>query len=235
MLEVRDLSCKFGSHLVLSGISFCIPNGKIFTVIGGSGAGKTTIIRALSGLERENSHGEVMIDGHKVKHGDYGLVPQGYSLFKHMTVLQNVAYALRVVKKFPKKQAESIAINMLENFGLGDKLNSYPFRLSGGQKQRVAIARILVLDPKVLLFDEPTSALDPEMTTSIIKIIKQIASNGISILIVTHDLVMARKVSDHILFLEAGKIIENAPTAKFFTEPKTSRAKAFLSNAAYIG
>jgi ABC-type polar amino acid transport system ATPase subunit len=149
-----------------------------------------------------------------------------------MTVLKNVSYALQVVKKFSTKKAKAIALDMLTQFGLKDKVTAYPSSLSGGQKQRVAIARTLVMDPKVLLFDEPTSALDPEMTNDVVTMIKNIASRGIAILIVTHDLAMSRRISDRILFLECGKIVENRPTEEFFLNPHSEEVKSFLKNMA---
>ncbi|MDR1413967.1 MAG: amino acid ABC transporter ATP-binding protein [Puniceicoccales bacterium] len=233
MLQVEDLHCRFGMEEILKGISFTIGSGEITTIIGGSGAGKTTIIRALCGLEKI-SHGKISIEGHRPKRGDYGFVPQGFCLFEHMTILANVSYALRAVKKFSAEEAKKISLQMLSKFGLANKLNAYPNSLSGGQKQRVAIARTLVMNPKILLFDEPTSALDPEMTSDLINTMSGIAAQGMAILIVTHDLVMARKISHRILFLEHGEIIENRPTEDFFSDPHTARAKSFLQNSACL-
>jgi ABC-type polar amino acid transport system ATPase subunit len=231
MLRVENLHCKFGENEILSGVSFSVARGEIATIVGGSGAGKTTIIRALCGLERV-CEGMVSVDGVAAKSGDYGLVQQGCCLFEHMTTLANVAYALRVVKKIPPEESKSMALRMLTEFGLADKANAYPNSLSGGQKQRVAIARTLVMSPKVILFDEPTSALDPEITSDVIRMIRNIAASGMAILIVSHDLVMARRVSLRILFLEHGKIIEDRKTEDFFANPQTERAKSFLKNAA---
>lgn len=231
MLEVENLHCTLGTNEILQGISFTISGGEIVTVVGKSGAGKTTLMRVLCGLENI-SHGTVCINGKKACHGDYGLVQQGCCLFEHMTVLKNVSYALQAVRKFSTEKARAIALDMLAQFGLKDKITAYPNSLSGGQKQRVAIARTLVMDPKVLLFDEPTSALDPEMTNDVVNMIKNIASQGIAILIVTHDLAMSRKISDRILFLEGGKIVENRPTEEFFLDPHSEQAKSFLKNMA---
>ncbi|MDR2628386.1 MAG: amino acid ABC transporter ATP-binding protein [Puniceicoccales bacterium] len=231
MLEVKNLHCTLGTNEILQGISFTVADGEIVTVIGRSGTGKTTLLRVLCGLENI-SHGKVCVNGKKARHGDYGLVQQGCCLFEHMTVFKNVSYALQVVKKFPIKKAKAIALDMLTQFGLKDKVTAYPNSLSGGQKQRVAIARTLVMGPKVLLFDEPTSALDPEMTNDVVTMIKNIASQGIAILIVTHDLAMSRKISDRILFLECGKIVENRPTEEFFLDPHSEQVKNFLKNTA---
>ncbi|MDR2738072.1 MAG: amino acid ABC transporter ATP-binding protein [Puniceicoccales bacterium] len=230
MLEVKNLHCEFGENRVLDGLSFTVASGEIAAIIGGSGAGKTTIIRVLCGLEKM-SGGEVNIDGVAAKLGAYGLVPQGCCLFEHMTVLGNVSYALVAVKRLGVKESERVAREMLAKFGLLDKVSAYPSSLSGGQKQRVAIARTLIMDPKILLFDEPTSALDPEMTSDVIGMIRDIAARGISILIVTHDLVMARRVSDKILFLERGRIVEDRATEDFFLNPRSERARSFLKNA----
>ncbi|MDR2603381.1 MAG: ATP-binding cassette domain-containing protein [Puniceicoccales bacterium] len=231
MLEVKNLYCTLGANEILQGISFTVASGEIVAVIGKSGTGKTTLLRVLCGLENI-SRGMVCINGQKARHGDYGLVQQGCCLFEHMTVLKNVSYALQAVKNFSTKNARAVALDMLTQFGLKDKVTAYPNSLSGGQKQRVAIARTLVMDPKVLLFDEPTSALDPEMTNDVITMIKNIASRGIAVLIVTHDLVMSRKISNRILFLECGKIVENRPTEEFFLDPHSKQAKGFLKNMA---
>jgi ABC-type polar amino acid transport system ATPase subunit len=231
MLQVSDIRCKFGDSEVLRGVSFSVAAGEIAAIIGGSGAGKTTIMRAICGLENISS-GTVSIDGHAPNPGEYGFVQQGCCLFGHMTVLENVAYALEAVKKFPREKARATAAGMLSRFGLGGREDAYPNVLSGGQRQRVAIARTLVMNPRVLLFDEPTSALDPEMTTDVILLIRAIAADGIAIVVVTHDLTMARKISHRILFLERGAIIEDRAVADFFSCPATERAKSFLKNAA---
>ncbi len=233
MLEVKELHCAFGSNEVLKGVSFTVKDGEVATIIGGSGAGKTTVIRVLCGLEKMTK-GNVVVDGQPAGRGVLGLVQQGCCLFDHMNVLQNVAYALRAVKKLPCALAETRAKNMLSQFGLSDKFDVYPSRLSGGQKQRVAIARTLVMEPKVLLFDEPTSALDPEMTSDVISMISNISKSGIAVVIVTHDLTMARRISDRVLFLEHGKIVEDRPSDDFFKCPATERAKNFLIKSACI-
>ena len=233
MLEVKDLCCKFGTNNVLNGVSFSVDDGQIATIIGKSGAGKTTIIRILCGLEKSSS-GTVLVDDRKIKKGDFGLVPQGYNLFDNMTVLKNVAYSLCAVKRLQRTDAEQIAIDMLSQFGLKNKADEYPSKLSGGQKQRVAIARTLVMEPKILLFDEPTSALDPEMTSDVVEMIKSVAKRGIGVVIISHDLVMTRKVSNKILFLDGGVIIEDSPVDKFFKSPDTELAKNFLKKAGCI-
>jgi polar amino acid transport system ATP-binding protein len=234
MLGVEDLHCKFGECEVLRGVSFSLCGGEIVTIIGGSSAGKTTVIRALCGLA-DIFRGTIKVNGCRPTAGDFGLVQQGCHLFEHMTILKNVSYALRTVKKLSPNDTRVMAVDALEKFGLREKITAYPKNLSGGQKQRVAIARTLVMNPKVLLFDEPTSALDPEMTSGVIGMIGDIAAQGMAVLIVTHDLAMARRVSHRILFLEHGLIVENRPAEDFFVSPRAERAKSFLKNAACAG
>jgi ABC-type polar amino acid transport system ATPase subunit len=216
--------------VILDEVSFGVSSGEICTVIGGSGAGKTTILRILCRLE-ERFTGNISMDGKKIrKNVNYcGLVPQGCSLFGHFTVIDNVAYALRRVKKYSKQRAYDIAFESLAKFGLEDKLSSYPSSLSGGQKQRVAIARTIVMKPKILLFDEPTSALDPEVTRDVIAAVKSLSTSGIPILIVTHDMPMARQVATHVVFLDGGRVIENSDAGEFFSNPRSERARRFLS------
>ncbi|MDR2436101.1 MAG: amino acid ABC transporter ATP-binding protein [Puniceicoccales bacterium] len=232
MLNVDKLSCKIGENVILNGVSFGVSPGEICTIIGGSGTGKTTILRILCGLE-ERFTGNIFVDGKKIrKNANYcGLVPQGCSLFGHFTVIGNVTYALRKVKKYSKQRAYDVAFESLAKFGLEDKLSSYPSSLSGGQKQRVAIARTIVMKPKILLFDEPTSALDPEVTRDVIAAIKSLSASGIPILIVTHDMPMARRVAAHVVFLDGGKIIEDSAAGEFFSNPRSERARRFLSES----
>jgi polar amino acid transport system ATP-binding protein len=230
MLKVSELSCQIAGNTILEGISFGVSPGEICTIIGKSGVGKTTILRILSGLEMRFK-GDVFVDGGKISSNSmyFGLVPQGCSLFSHFTVIDNVAYALRKVKKYSKRLAYDIAINTLVKFGLKDKLTSYPSNLSGGQKQRVAIARTIVMEPKILLFDEPTSALDPEITRDFVKIIKDLSLTGIPILIVTHAISLAKRVATHVIFLDNHKIVEDRDAELFFSAPWSDRAKCFLS------
>ncbi|MDR1255605.1 MAG: ATP-binding cassette domain-containing protein [Puniceicoccales bacterium] len=230
MLEINKLSCKIGEDRILNSISFKVLPGEICTIIGGSGAGKTTILRILCGLEQRFT-GDILVNGDRVRKGAnyFGLVPQGCSLFSHFTAVDNVSYALRKVKKYPKARAHAIAAENLAKFGLLDKLTSYPSSLSGGQKQRVAIARTIVMEPKILLFDEPTSALDPEVTRDIIEAIKTLSATGIPILIVTHDLPMARRVATHVIYLDSGSIAEDSGAEEFFSNPRSERARRFLS------
>lgn len=231
MFQVKNLSCKLGSHEILRGINFSLKRGQVGVVLGGSGAGKTTLLRCLCGLIPIKS-GTFLVDNVVRKIGDHdlGLVPQGFSLFENMTVLQNLTYGLRRVKKLSNEEANSIGLRWLRKFSLENHRNSYPSKISGGQKQRVAIARALALQPKALLFDEPTSALDPEMTFEVVKLIRKVASSGMIVLIVTHDLSMARAVANRIFFLDKGKILEDLTTEQFFHAPKTTRVRSFLKN-----
>ncbi|MDR0595781.1 MAG: amino acid ABC transporter ATP-binding protein [Puniceicoccales bacterium] len=229
MLEVNKLSCNIGENTILSDISFKVLSGEICTIIGGSGAGKTTILRILCGLEGRFS-GDILINNRKIHRNThyFGLVPQGCSLFNHFTAIDNVAYALRKVKKYSKERAYTIATESLEKFGLSDKLSSYPSSLSGGQKQRVAIARTIVMKPKILLFDEPTSALDPEITRDVVDTIRILSATGMPIIVVTHDLSMARQIATRVIFLDNGNVIEDREAKEFFTKPHSERAKCFL-------
>jgi polar amino acid transport system ATP-binding protein len=227
MLDVRKLSCAIGGRAILNQVSFHVSAGEICTIIGGSGAGKTTVMRILCGLEQRFT-GNIFVNGRENRNGFFGLVPQGDSLFKHFSVMENVTYALRKVKKYSKRQATGIATEVLSKLELQDKLESYPSGLSGGQKQRVAIARTLVMEPKVLLFDEPTSALDPEVTRGVIKTIRDLSATGISVLIVTHDIPLARQVTTHVLFLDEGRIVEDRCARDFFANPLSDRAKRFI-------
>lgn len=232
MFEVRKLHCVINGVEILKEINFCVNDGEIVSLIGSSGAGKTTILRNLCGFIKPVD-GQILIDGklkRKLHYGDIGLIPQGQALFDHMTVLQNVSYALQKVKKIQSSRAKSVSMAMLERFGLADKHNSYPSQLSGGQKQRVAIARSLVMEPKILLFDEPTAGLDPEVVRNVVDTILEIGATGIAILVVTHDLLMAKKISNRILFIDGGKILEDSLTSDFFSQPKHEKSAKFLAN-----
>ena len=232
MFEIKKLHCALNGVEILKGINFCVNDGEIVSLVGSSGAGKTTVLRNLCGFIKPVG-GEILIDGklkRKLHHGDIGLIPQGQALFDHMTVLQNVAYALRKVKKISAIRSKNIAMSMIDRFGLTDKHNVYPSQLSGGQKQRVAIARSLVMEPKILLFDEPTAGLDPEVAKNVADTILEISKTGITILVVTHDLLMAKKISNRILFIDGGQILEDSSTEEFFKQPKSEKAAKFLSN-----
>lgn len=236
MISVKDLHKSFGKLEVLKGINLDIETGQIVSIIGPSGSGKSTLIRCINLLEVPTK-GHVLVDGVDVtdKKTDImavrrkvGMVFQHFNLFPNMTVLKNLTYApINVLKKTPA-EAEKKAMELLELVGLTDKANVYPATLSGGQKQRVAIARTLAMEPDTILFDEPTSALDPEMVKEVLNVIKRLASTGITMVLVTHEMGFAREISDRICFIDQGVIIEDEPPQIFFSSPKSKRAQEFL-------
>ena len=237
MIEVRNLEKSFGKLHVLRGISETIEEKEVVCVIGPSGSGKSTFLRCLNLLE-EPTGGEVFLDGEKINVPDVnideireklGMVFQNFNLFPHMTVLDNVTLAPIKVKKQNKAEAEERAARILETVGLSDKANSYPASLSGGQKQRVAIARALAMEPEVMLFDEPTSALDPEMVGEVLNVMKDLAENGMTMVIVTHEMGFAREVADRVLFIDQGIVMEQGTPEELFGNPQNERTKSFLS------
>lgn len=237
MIEVKNLCKSFGDLQVLKGISETINDREVVCVIGPSGSGKSTFLRCLNLLE-EPSGGEVFLDGKKINDSDVdideireklGMVFQGFNLFPHMTVLDNLTLAPIKVKGMEKAAAEEKACKLLETVGLADKAEKYPASLSGGQKQRVAIARALAMDPEIMLFDEPTSALDPEMVGEVLNVMKNLAENGMTMVIVTHEMGFAREVADRVLFIDEGNILEQGTPAELFGNPQHDRTKNFLS------
>ncbi|WP_418301771.1 amino acid ABC transporter ATP-binding protein [Lysinibacillus fusiformis] len=236
MIKIEDLHKSYGQNEVLKGISTEIKEKEVIAIIGPSGSGKSTFLRCLNLLENPTS-GKVTIAGDvltdkgtnimKIRE-EVGMVFQHFYLFPHKTVLENLTYAPINVKGMDKAVAIKNAEELLKKVGLFEKRQEYPNRLSGGQKQRVAIARALAMDPKVILFDEPTSALDPEMVKEVLAVMKNLADSGMTMLIVTHEMGFAREVADRILFLDGGKLIEDASPEQFFTAPSTQRAKDFL-------
>ena len=237
MIEVKNLCKSFGDLQVLKGISETINDREVVCVIGPSGSGKSTFLRCLNLLE-EPSGGEVFLDGKKINDSDVdideireklGMVFQGFNLFPHMTVLDNLTLAPIKVKGMEKAAAEEKARKLLETVGLADKAEKYPASLSGGQKQRVAIARALAMDPEIMLFDEPTSALDPEMVGEVLNVMKNLAENGMTMVIVTHEMGFAREVADRVIFLDEGNILEQGTPAELFGNPQHDRTKNFLN------
>lgn len=237
MIEVKNLCKSFGDLQVLKGISETINDREVVCVIGPSGSGKSTFLRCLNLLE-EPSGGEVFLDGKKINDSDVdideireklGMVFQGFNLFPHMTVLDNLTLAPIKVKGMEKAAAEEKARKLLETVGLADKAEKYPASLSGEQKQRVAIARALAMDPEIMLFDEPTSALDPEMVGEVLNVMKNLAENGMTMVIVTHEMGFAREVADRVLFIDEGNILEQGTPAELFGNPQHDRTKNFLS------
>jgi cystine transport system ATP-binding protein len=230
----------FGDNRVLNGVSFTVAQGSVTTIIGPSGSGKTTLLRALNALDVPDAGvirvGDVEVDfGKAVAKDDLrryraqsGFVFQSHNLFPHKTVLQNVTEGPVVVQKCPKDEAEADAVELLEQVGLADKRDQYPFQLSGGQQQRVGIARALALKPKVVLFDEPTSALDPELVGEVLSVIRDLAVEGWTLVVVTHEIQFAKQVSDQVLFTDRGVILEQGPPAEVIGNPKEDRTRQFL-------
>lgn len=237
MINVENLSKNFGNLKVLKNISTTINKGEIISIIGPSGSGKSTFLRCINKLE-EPTEGHIYIDGMDLmdKNTDInkirervGMVFQHFNLFPNMTVLENLTLSPVMVKKESKEEAEKYASYLLEKVGLSDKANSYPTQLSGGQKQRIAIARALAMKPKVILFDEPTSALDPEMIKEVLDVMRDLAKEGMTMLIVTHEMGFARNVGNRILFMDNGEIIEDCSPKDFFENPTNERIKDFLN------
>lgn len=236
MIELKNITKKFGSLKVLKGVNLTIKDGEVVAIIGPSGSGKSTLLRCINYLEVPTS-GSVLIDGTDImKNGadiqkvrqHVGMVFQHFNLFPHKTVMGNMIYAPMKVKGLSREQAEAKSLKLLIRVGLEEKASEYPRRLSGGQQQRVAIARALAMEPETLLFDEPTSALDPEMVKEVLDVIKGLATTGITMALVTHEMAFAREVADRICFVSGGVITENAPPSEFFSKPKTERARQFL-------
>ena len=220
LFEMKNIKKSFGSLEVLKDISLQVEEGEVLSIIGPSGSGKSTLLRCSTGLETPDS-GEI------IKQGDVGLVFQNFNLFPHFSVLKNITDAPIRVQKRKKEEVYAQARTLLKQMGLADRENAYPFQLSGGQQQRVSIARALCMNPKILFFDEPTSALDPELTSEILKVIKDLAAEHITMVIVTHEMTFARDISDHIIFMDKGLIaVEGSPKEVF--ESEHARMKEFL-------
>ena len=237
MINVENLSKNFGNLKVLKNISTTINKGEVISIIGPSGSGKSTFLRCINKLE-EPTEGHIYIDGMDLmdKNTDInkirervGMVFQHFNLFPNMTVLENLTLSPTIVKKESKEEAEKYALYLLQKVDLSDKANSYPNQLSGGQKQRIAIARALAMKPEVILFDEPTSALDPEMIKEVLDVMRNLAKEGMTMLIVTHEMGFARNVGNRILFMDNGEIIEDCSPKDFFENPTNERIKDFLN------
>ena len=237
LIEVNGLKKSFGSVEVLKGIDVSIQKGEVVVVIGPSGSGKSTFLRCLNLLERPTG-GEIIFDGVNLTSRDasvqktcqrMGMVFQRFNLFSNLTILDNIMLAPVVVKKIPKAEAERKALELLDMVGLTDKRDSYPDQLSGGQSQRVAIARALAMEPEVMLFDEATSALDPEMVGDVLNLMRDMAKQGMTMVLVTHEMGFAREVGDRVLFIDGGYIVEENTPEKLFGSPQNERTKNFLS------
>jgi ABC-type polar amino acid transport system ATPase subunit len=247
MVAIRNVSKWFGHHRVLTDVSLSVNSGEAVVIIGPSGSGKTTLLRTINFLE-EYDKGEIEVDGELIGYSQKpgvgrvrrserelasaraktGMVFQSFNLFPHMTVLENIVAAPVRVKKISRGEAETRARDLLARFGLLEKIKEYPLRLSGGQQQRVAIVRALAMDPKVMLFDEVTSALDPELVEEVLSAMKQLAREGMTMVVVTHEMQFARDVAHRVVFMDDGSIIEEGDPAAIFSSPRSSRLKAFL-------
>lgn len=230
-IEINKLNKKYDDFQVLKDIDLTVKNCEVISIIGPSGSGKSTLLRVIQGLEKEDS-GTIIIDESKnLKeiHKKIGMVFQNFNLFPHKTVLENIMEAPIIVNKMNKKDAKILSLDLLQKVGLLDKKFAYPNKLSGGQKQRVAIARALAMKPEILLFDEPTSALDPELVGEVLNVIKELAKEKITMIIVTHEMNFAKEVSDYVVFMDNGEIIEKNIPIEIFEKPRNKRVKEFIS------
>lgn len=236
MISIKNIHKKFGKLHVLKGIDLEIKEKEVVVIIGPSGSGKSTLLRCINYLE-EPTEGDVTVDGiplnveaniNKVRE-EVGMVFQRFNLFPHMTALENITLAPSQVRKMSRAEADKLATELLVKVGLSDKANNYPEQLSGGQQQRVAIARALAMRPKVMLFDEPTSALDPEMIKEVLDVMKTLANEGMTMVVVTHEMGFAREVGDRVIFMDEGRIVEEGLPDNIFTNAKEERTQAFLS------
>ncbi len=237
MVEIVDLHKRFGFHEVLKGVNLKVRPSEVLVVVGPSGSGKSTMLRCVNGLEHATS-GHIYIEGvditdHKVDinamRQKVGIVFQSFNLFPHLTALRNVTLAPVKVKKMDPAEAEEKALNLLERVGLKEKASAYPAHLSGGQQQRVAIARALAMEPDLMLFDEVTSALDPELVKEVLDVMKDLAREGMTMMVVTHEMGFAKEVGDRLIFMDDGNIVEEGPPEEIFTNPRSPRAIDFFS------
>ena len=235
MIKLENVHKSFGKNEVLKGINLHIEQGQVVVIIGPSGSGKSTVLRTMNYLEEPTS-GKVIVDGMDLSdkkklndvRAEVGMVFQNFNLFPHMTVMENLTLAQTKVRKTSMEEAKKIGQALLDRVGLADKANAYPDSLSGGQKQRVSIARALAMKPKVMLFDEPTSALDPEMVSEVLDVMKSLAEEGMTMVIVTHEMGFAKKVADRVLFVDGGLILEDNTPERVFDAPTNERTKSFL-------
>ena len=239
IVNVKDLHKSFGTNKVLNGVSLEVPKGQMVAIVGRSGSGKSTLLRCMDGLETINA-GTMEVCGFQVHDRDnlnlrelrkrVGIVFQSYNLFPHLTVQRNITLALTTIKKLSTAEANETAAKVLKLVGLEEKTNAYPEQLSGGQQQRVAIARSLAMSPELMLFDEVTSALDPELTGEVLKVMEDLAEQGMTMVLVTHEMAFARKVADVLIFMHQGKVWEMGPPDELFDNPKTPEFKKFISS-----
>ena len=236
MIKIENLKKAYGDHVVLPCVNMEIDAKEVVVIIGPSGSGKSTLLRSITHLEKP-TEGHIYIDGEEIDdqknidriRAEVGMVFQHFNLFENMTVLQNLTLAPIQVRKMDPKKAEEIALRLLDKVGLRSKSDAYPSQLSGGQKQRVAIARALAMRPKALLFGEPTSALDPEMVKEVLDVMKQLAHEGMTMVVVTHEMGFAREVGDRVIFMDGGNVVEEGSPEQIFNNPQHARTKSFLS------
>jgi len=237
MVEVKNINKWFGDLQALKNVSLIVPKGKVMVIIGPSGSGKSTLLRCINYLETPTD-GDVWFDGEKLSasqkdlnrhRAEIGMVFQSFNLYAHLSVLENITLALKVVKKIDQKEAVVIAMKQLEKVGIVEKADKMPAQISGGQQQRAAIARALAMHPKLMLFDEPTSALDPEMIKEVLDVMMMLAKEGITMIIVTHEMGFARAAADEVVFMDQGRIVEHNSPEGLFNQPTNERTKLFLS------
>lgn len=237
MIKVENLSKWFGKHKVLNNINITVVPGEVVVIIGSSGSGKSTLLRCINFLEKPQK-GTINIDGTEINcksknlhlvRRDVGMVFQHFNLFPHMTVMNNVIEGLTQVKKMNRQEALEVGRKMLDKVGMQEKADTYPSMISGGQKQRVAIARALAMNPKIMLFDEPTSALDPELVGDVLLVMKKLAADGMTMIVVTHEMGFAREVADRIIYMDEGRIVERGSAEDIYNNPQNERTKEFLS------
>lgn len=236
LIKVRNLYKRFGDLEVLKNINFDLKEKEVLVIVGPSGAGKSTLIRCINRLEKP-TEGEIWFEGRRIDETTnlnklrekIGMVFQRFNLFPHLTAIQNIILALKIVKKMKDEEAREVALHFLKKVGLEERKDHFPHQLSGGEQQRVAIARALAMQPDVMLFDEPTSAIDIELIKEVLDVMKELAEEGMTMIVVTHEMGFAREVGDRIIFMDKGEIVEENKPVEFFKNPKTERAKRFLS------
>jgi polar amino acid transport system ATP-binding protein len=241
IIHVENIHKHFGRVHALRGVNLQVQKGEVIVIVGPSGSGKSTFLRCINRLE-EYDRGKVLIDGVLLDNTkninairqEIGMVFQSFNLFSHLTVLENLVLAQKVVRRRTKEEAQNIALNLLQKVGIPDKANAYPAQISGGQQQRVAIARALAMNPRIMLFDEPTSALDPEMIKEVLDVMMALAKEGMTMVVVSHEMGFARAAANRIIFMDEGQIIEEAPPEQLFSNPQHERTKLFLSKVLQI-
>ncbi len=237
IIVCRDVHKWFGDFHVLRGVTTTIERGQVVVIFGPSGSGKSTFIRTINRLE-EHQRGDIIVDGIELTHDirnveavrrEVGMVFQSFNVFPHLTVLQNITLAPMKVRKWPRQRAEEVAMELLERVGIPEQAHKHPAELSGGQQQRVAIARALAMQPKIMLFDEPTSALDPEMIKEVLDVMRELASSGMTMIVITHEMGFAKEVADRVVMFDEGNIVEEGTPSEMFDHPQQERTKLFLS------